>query len=492
MARNETSTTYQWPAGSGLIDHIEIVRSKNGAVAYLHANEDPALHGQRLEVRRKIRAYGWGTLSDYRNNRFVLRVSGIRSNGALITALTEAGYIKGNPTITSHAAEKEKPKGFLDSLRGNSLRYSGIIATIGNALSTASGFARGKEIGQIGQGVAFAVADLPLAFAGGRDDRRQLSDLLRHLKTHYDQNGIPIPDTASILVETSDKGKGFGELLGDYMHRYANQIKCFMEVVAAGFTIYAGKKQGSPDKIKAASIFGPGFLASLLIPEKKIDDEKYAQAGLLGRAWMKIQSNPLTIGGLLGYSNTYFTYKSAISERRRFLRPDKYPTLPNPKTGELVLPTKHYPWDFTIPSVMIGANGLYAISKKAAGGDIRTTAMEQDVYSISAQIINKLPDNKQADAIESTARFLGTRTEIRGNYSEILQELKKTVAIQRQNPWFEPPSTVPQIGQTKTATSDVTPEVAAAETPRAQVSDVTHEHKALAPIPEQKPIAVGA
>jgi len=224
-------------------------------------------------------------------------------------------------------------------------------------------------------------------------------------------------------------------------------------VVAAFFTRHAGKAQGNKDKMMAASIFGPGFLASLLIPEKKIDEEKYANAGALGRFWMKIQSNPLSVGGLLGYSNTFFTYKGAFDERRRFLYPDRYPTLPNPITGKLTLPTKHYTWDFAIPSVMIGANGTYAISKKTVGGDIRNEAMEGDVYNVASQILNKLPEAKREAAFESTVTFLAERPEVCGNKNEVREKLAATMTKQRENPWFEhvaltlpaPVATPPQL-----------------------------------------------
>lgn len=435
----ETTTSYTWPEGS-VITRIDVRMQKNGfAVAYLYADDREEQRETRTNIRAAIRLKGWGTLSDSRDGQFVLRVAGMRSGEELITTLREQGFIKGEPLQVNIAGEeKEEPKGIWNAVASRTLRWSGILATLGNAMSIASGFARGKELGQIGMGASFAIADLPLAIVDEKDNSRQLNLLLKKLTQEYERNGIEIPKNASIYVETSNKGKTAGEHFKDFLHQYANQIKCGFEVVAAAFSIRAGIKQGSPDKIKAAAIFGPGFLASLLIPEKKIDGEKYAQASLISKLWMKIQSNPLSVGGLLGYSNTYFTYKSGFNERRRLYNPEQYPTLPNPKTGELVAPSANYRWDIAIPTIMIGANGLYAMSKKTVGGNIDSDAMVQDAYRIASQIINKQPDGALREkAVEVTAKFFGQRMEIKEHYPDARARLVKELDSQRQNPWFE-------------------------------------------------------
>lgn len=425
MAAKQNALTYRWGDGN-VISRIDVREETGGrAVAYIYADQKEEARPQRHEIRAAIRLKGWGTLSDHREGNFALRVSGLKDGAELVDMLTSQGFVHGAPETTRTAIEAPKARNLNEYIHNHSLTISGSIATVGNLMSIASGFHRGKEIGQIGQGASFALADLPLALAGERDDSRQLNNLLRGLKKHYENIGLEIPKNASILAETSDSGKGIGELTKDYLHRYANQIKCSLEVVAAGFTMYAGRKQESSFKKFAPLIWGPGFAASLLIPEKKIDEEKYAAAGGVERAWMKVQSNPLSIGGLLGYSNTVASYGSAIQERKKSLAPG----------GD----GKHlYRWDFAIPTVMISANGTYAISKKTVGGDIKNDGMVSDVYSVAAQILNKQPEGQVREAaIESTAKFLGERTEIKDNQQQIIVRLKEEMAIQRQNPWFE-------------------------------------------------------
>ncbi len=448
--KRDTNTHYEWPSGSA-VTQVDVRTQKNGqSVAYLYANPD-APKEKLAEIRASLRLKGWGTLSDSRDGHYVLRVAGIRNNDELIATLRgQQGTPKNEHVLQNKDEAKAESKGIVNAVKSRTLRWSGILATVGNAMSIGEGVLRGFEshnrdpiknpnkfeAGQFGMGLAFAVADLPLALVDEHDSSRQLNLLLKKLSKEYDRNGIEIPKNASIYVEISNKGKTFGQLGQDYLHAYANQIKCGLEVVAAGFSIKAGLKQGNADKIKAAAIFGPGFLASLIIPEKKIDDEKYAKAGIVERAWMKIQSNPLSVGGLLGYSNTYFTYKSAINERKRFH--NEAPQTYNKKDGTIIPASKYYPIDFTIPTVMIGANGLYAASKKTVGGSIDSAAVEQDAYRIAAQIINKQPDGELREkAVETTARFFAKRMEINGNYQEIRERLSKELDSQRQNPWFE-------------------------------------------------------
>lgn len=430
MSTKETITTYRWPAGS-VIERIELRTLDDGrSVAYLYANNDPALKQQRFNIRAAIRLKGWGTLSDHRDQEFGLRVAGLHGGDELITMLAREGFTTGTAVVTTQVSNEEKPQGLWAGIRANSLRYSGIIATIGNSMSLASGIHRGMvakkvDVGQIGQGLFFGLADLPLAIAGERDDTRQLGDFLRQLKSHYEKEGVEIPRTASIYVETSDAAKGWGERTQDFLHRYANQIKCSFEGLAAVSTIKAGFEQNSTAKKLVPLIWGPGFIASLLIPEKKIDPEKYEQAGYWGRLWMKIQSNPLSVGGIAGWSNNIGSYVSSFNERKKYIA--------NGSVGP-----KLYQWDAAIPTVMVSANGLYAISKKTVGGDIKSDAMVSDAYTIAAQIINKQPEELREKVIESTARFFGERTEIPEHHAAAVARLHKEADIQRQNPWFEP------------------------------------------------------
>ncbi|MES2984920.1 MAG: hypothetical protein V4735_07030 [Pseudomonadota bacterium] len=438
--KQDSTTTYRWGAGSA-IAQVDVRAQHNGhAVAYVYA--DPKVAPETLQtIRAAIRLKGWGTLSDHRNDRFGLRVSGLKDGHELIELLSHQDGI-GKPTQEATTADAvEKPKTFIENVKAHSLRGAGIFYSMGNVVYLMSGVLRSREQGkidhgQIGSSLIWGAGDALVAAIGGRDDSRQLTSLLTKLRNHYDNEGIEIPQNSAIHVETSTKGKTLGNRTYDFLHEYLNPIKCGTEVAAAFGYFNAGKNQGNVWKQRTAVTFGLGFGASLLIKEKKIDADKYEQAGPLGKLWMKIQSNPLSVGGISGYSNTILTTVGALDEGRRFRDPAKYPTLANAQ-GKIIAPSKYYKLDFAAPAVMFFGNSLYAISKKNTGGDIKAQAMVSDVYSVAAQIINKQPEATREASMESTARFLGERPEIKDTHQEIIARLKAEIAIQRQNPWFE-------------------------------------------------------
>jgi len=154
MKANEI-TTYRWDDPKSIIRRIDVRQQSNGwAVAYLYANPDPALKDERLNIRAAIRLKGWGTLSDHRDNAFGLRVTGLREGGDLISMLEREGMVTAPTSQETHREEASNaPTTLWDKIRANSLKYSGYIATLGNAMSFASGIHRGNEWGQIGQGL---------------------------------------------------------------------------------------------------------------------------------------------------------------------------------------------------------------------------------------------------------------------------------------------------------------------------------------------------
>lgn len=460
MAKAPTTTTYTWPNDS-LVRRIDVREQSDGrAVAYLYADESETARPQRQALRTALRQKGWGTLSDYRDGAYALRISGISSKDELLNLLRDSQAITSEAKESQSNAEKSS-NGLIDTLKQNSLRASGLFYTAGNFIYLTSGILRQKEeaartgnsggqSGQIGSALMWGSGDLLIAAMGGNDEARQYQSLLGKLHAHYQKEGFEVPKNASLHVETAPKtlGSKAYNLVADHL----NQIKCATEAVASIFYFKAGQQQGNFWKQVTAVIFGTGFTASMLIPERKIDPEKYEQASTFGKLWMKVQSQPLSVGGLSGYSNTILTSYSAFDEGRRFNNPEKYPTLPN-KNGEIIPPSKYYKLDYAAPGVMFFGNSLYAMSKKS-GGDIKTDAMVNDVYIVAAQILNKQPESLREAAIESTAKFLGERPEIKDTHAEVVTKLREQMSVQRESPWFEKtplPAYTPQPKKPKIA-----------------------------------------
>jgi len=417
----ETTTSYRWGDGN-VITRIDVRRQDNGrAVAYIYADESEEARAQRLDIRAAIRLKGWGTLSDHRNGNFTLRVSGLKSGKELVDTLTKQGFVTSAPSVTNQEVEGARSKSAWEFIKNNSLRVSGLIYMLGNGLYYASGVV-GKNESRRHMAASFAVGDAMLGVFGGRDDARQFKSLLSKLKSHMDSNGIEIPKNAAINVETSSNDRSFGTRVVDFLHTNINPIKIGAEVLGGFFAIREGlnlKKSGKGEKDWPMLIGGivvmVGWAAALLIKEKKPDEEKLKDASSTDKAAAYIEEKPLRLAGWAGLAFNILNFGSAWKIR-------------DSTEGKLKLGGV---------ASMVSANGLYSISNKTTGGDIKAGEMVSDVYMVAAQILNKQPENVREAAVASTANFLGERPEIKDTHQQIIVRLKEEMALQRQNPWFE-------------------------------------------------------
>jgi hypothetical protein len=472
MAAKTNTTVYNWPEGS-LIRQIEVRQQSNGrAVAYIEADNAESARESRQNIRAALRLKGWGTLSDHRDGKFQLRVSGLRSGDELLSMLRAEGAITGEPAVSSVAEKAEKPKGLWEYIKAHSLRISAIGYMLGNVMYFMSGRAA-ENVDDQRMAASFAVGDGLLGVFGGKDDSRQFRSLLTKLQQHMDSNGIEIPKNASILVETSRTGQGFANRLYDFMHEYINPIKIAAETIGGFFAFHSGlgnkTRERNPFRILGGIVVMAGWFAALVIPEKKPDHEQLEKAGPIDRAIAYIQEKPLRLAGWAGLTFNALTFSGAWKNRA----------------------TAAGKWDLGAVGAMVSSNALYSISNKTVGGDIKTHEMVSDVYSVAAQILNKQPDDVREDAITSTAKFLGERPEIKDNHQEIVIRLRKEMDIQRQNPWFEkvglPPRHPKILAQTNvansisapTTTATTSPASTASTTPATTISGNTLAHEAM-------------
>ena len=419
MATKETTTTYRWPEGS-TITRIDVRTQSNGrAVAYLYADEGEAAHQQRFDIRSAIRLKGWGTLSDYRNGQFGLRVSGLKDGKELVDMLKQQGFVAAPVSIDAQTADNHQSKNIGGFIKDNSLRLSAAIYTVGNAFYYASGVAaKNKERRRMA--LSFGAGDAALGLFGGSNDSQQFKSLLTGLKSHMEDHGIEIPKNASIHVETSHQDQGLLGTASELLHRHINSIKILAEVLGGFFILRSGLKGDGVKKnsleITSGIVVMTGWAGALLVKEKKPDPEKLQQAGAVEKLGAYIQEKPLRLAGYAGLTFNALNAKNSWNNR-------------HDNGGKFGL---------AAVGSMVSANTLYSISNKSPGGDIRTDAMISDVYSVAAQILNKQPEGTVRDAaIESTAKFLGERTEIKDNHQQIIARLKEEMTIQRKNPWFE-------------------------------------------------------
>ena len=442
MASKPTVTSYHWQAGP-LIRDVEFHAGADArAIAYLGAAEgtDPAA----LQIlRHTLEQKGWATSADQRGGKPVLRLSGLAKSTDLLAALTEQQATTGAPEIT--AAEQPKPKNTLDAIKQNTLRSSGIFYSVGNALMIISGVLRTRakdtfQFGQLGSGLAFAAGDVALTIFGGKDDAREFNTLLTKLKAHLHENNIAIPQDAALNAETAAQHHGFVESINDFMHKNINTLKISAEILGGALYAKGGIEDGILEKQIAGGVIVSGWLAALLIKEKKSDPEKLANASWAEKTWAHIQEKPLMLAGGAGLIHNGISALGAYNERKRFLNPD----LPNPKGRAN---THFYKWDLAVISAMLLGNSLYAMSQKTAGSGMKSDGIVDDVYGLAAQVLaNQSPEAQEA-AIADTAKFLADRPETKDTEKQIVAKLHAKLDAQRSNPWFEQAAPKPVLGK---------------------------------------------
>lgn len=449
MAKAETVTSYRWNEATSVVQRVDVRSQSNGmAVAYVYANPAPELQQERFNIRAAIRLKGWGTLSDHRDGEFALRVSGLKQGQELIDLLERQGAVTRAPQVSTSTPQTDQPKGLWNDLKANSLRVSAIIYTLGNALYWISGQkATPINENRKNMALAFGVGDTALGLFGGRDDARQYKALLSKMKTNMEREGIEIPATASIHVETHPFDHGFFGGVYEILHTHINSIKMAAEI-AGGFFAFRSGWKGENGKRNMLEVVGgtivmAGWTGALLTPEKKRNPEKLKHASLTEKVIAWVQERPTRLAGLAGYCFNLVGGLNFIGRRN---------------TAEGL-------WGMGAIGSMVGANSFYAISHKSPGGDIKTQEMVSDVYSVAAQIINKQPIELRERAIESTATFLGERPEVPGTHTEVVERLRKELNIQRQNPWHEPLGLAPYTPAPKPnkifRSADAIPSVAA-------------------------------
>jgi hypothetical protein len=413
--------TLEWDESS-LISKVELrEQGKGQMVAYVHAAQhDQEDYPKLFALREAFKGKGWATSSDNHHGKAVLRVTGIANEQQLTDLLKSTSAVQGPARVSYADVAGQSSKGAVDFVKSNSSRLSGLFYLVGDALMIARGFVvEHKNLAQMGTGISFAVGDIAFLAFGGKDDKRQFKSLLTKLKGHLEKEGVEIPQGTALTAETLAKSGGVLEKTYDFLHEHINPIKISTEILGGYLYQKGGKdpKDFNADKITAGRVIMAGWLAALLIPEKKRDPDKWEQANPLEKAAMFIQEKPLRLAGAAGLIHNGFTIKGALKHRNEGV--------------------PHYQWDLAAVSSMLVANSLYAICSKSTGGNIKADALVNDVYGIAAQILNRQPEAVREAAINSTVEFLGERPEIKDTKPQIAQRLRDEIEMQSQNPWFK-------------------------------------------------------
>ncbi|HEU5047005.1 MAG TPA: hypothetical protein VFT64_04095 [Rickettsiales bacterium] len=430
MAQQGNITSYKW-AESGDIAQVDIRKDHGGVTAYIYANENA---GNLHQLRQIFRGQGWSLSPDTRQDKPVLRLAGLQNEDDLLNLLQRGGYAQGQPAMSSNAPPETERSFSAASIKHDSMRLSGVLYLIGDVLFMMSGVKRGNDLSQMGTGIAFGAGDAAFMALGGHSDRRQFDGMLKKLRKHLDRHGVEVPAESALNAETMARPGGFLERINEFAHEHINTFKILAEVVGGAFYFNAGRKQQNPRKQAAGAVIVTGWLASLLVREKKFSEEEQQDAGVLKKISMKIQSQPLLLAGGAGLIHNALSTVGAFEERNKYHK-------------GLEGGTPNYKWDLAGISAMVLANSLFSISKKTGRSNAQDDALINDVYGMAAQVLSHQPEKVREAVLQDTAEFLGHRPEIKETKTQIIERLHHEIeTLNSKNPWFDKAAEQQQMG----------------------------------------------
>ena len=259
-----TIQTYFWPEGSETIAQINTRSDKDSCVAYLYPAPGA---GNLYTLREQFKKQGWTVLSETLEGEPAIRVSRLKKPNDLIDFLQQNGIVQGQPQIRNSDVHEKT----------GSRDWSAAAYMAGNMAMFVSGLQRHNDLAQMATGTAFTVGDMVLLAFGKKDDHRTVNSLLGQLAKNLQENNIAIPQGAAINAELMAKPGGFLENIRDFLHDHANTIKIFAEIAGGAWMIRAGRNQQNTRKQWSGMVIMTGWLASLLIKEKRFDPIAYQQ-----------------------------------------------------------------------------------------------------------------------------------------------------------------------------------------------------------------------
>ncbi|MEI7488809.1 MAG: hypothetical protein WCJ72_15655 [Chryseobacterium sp.] len=404
--KHHITTIYKWE-NSG-ISQMESV----GSMVYLQPSENA---GDLSKVRAELQS-DFSVSPTIRNGKPALRVSGVKNPSEIIEKLGDS--VNGNPQIEEIKPQEEK-KNFGDMIKANSLQAAAAFAFLGDILYIAEGFIRGNNALK-GVGATFAVGDAIVSAFGHPSPDKAERSLIRKIGAEMEKQGIVIPEGSAIKAEMLGKKDGFIEKVCNFMQENVMMFKAASKVIGGSLMIASDKSGSNDTKIAGMMLIG-GFVSSALIQEKRIDPEKFEQANIFEKGFMKVQASPLILGGGAGVGNNLVRGAAVIK---------KVTSGHLSEIDKQALPVK-----IGTTAALLTANSLYAMSKTSGGGG-KDNQIISDIYAMSAQALAAQPEEIRQEAIKQVAKNLGTIPGLTGDKTKIESEINNQIESLTHNPFY--------------------------------------------------------
>ncbi len=443
-----------------------------------------------------LRAHGYTRqYVDYKDGQHMLVVERLPKAQAqeLVETLKQEGWLseKTNRTIDQHNAPS-----FKDSLRRDSLKWSGRFAFLGSAAVAAAGLAQ-KDQSRVNTGLTLMAADSVVALYGNGKGHINFDRMFHDMHKHFAQNGVDLPDIAT----PEARKNAIGQLQG-FIKSHAIDLNYGLGMLSGIGHIKSGiadfqRSSAGISRITKGVLGAGGSAAVIFIPEDK-ERKKHLKSldhylhhpSEIGQGIKDLfLSSPIKFKGIIStiYSALYFTdtleerskiklwasqqggeyhgknmatlktelaaavesdalkamEKGAI-EQASHLRQGIEELERRENIAKTFWGGKVSPYLSALTGLSyIAASLLSAASSKSRDKSFETADEYEKMYAMAAQTILGAPAASREDMLQQVAHYLAMNKDVKdGDISapQIIEEVKQRINTLSDSPWLAAPS----------------------------------------------------
>lgn len=471
---------YSWTHPASTIREVEFkpVGKRTEALIYAPAGTEDGAFSAITEALRQAGLPA--VIPDTAGDRQVLRVENA-DKAAVLHVLEYSGMVKGAPSVEQTEADHKPHEGFASQFKIGSVRSAGYAYLLGDALMILAGLVRMKGlegearkggVSELATGAMWFAPNVALVAFGKKNPEMQTEALMRRVKEHLDRQGVEIPSEDKFTLEHLSRKDGPLSRIVEFFYEHPTEINNAMEAAGGALMVKGGyeqklglpeKSQPNPFKMAAGAIMGSGMAASVVLKEEK-DQEKQKEMGPVARFFSK----PLRVAGTGAFINNILNIIGAGvwegPKVKKFLGEDYQPE--KERLEGIMNATEGTNWQAkaeasrnlealetqkiiagnygtaaklnlgTAASFML-ANGLYALSSKDTGADIKAMGGLDQVYAVTAHVIAAQPKEHQMELVNRMAGFLASQSDVKDSAADIARLLEGKVRGLSHSPWTQ-------------------------------------------------------
>lgn len=465
-------TQYTWGQDSA-IARIDVRKLESGNLeAYIHA-PGTARAGELADIPQHLASKGYSAVPDNINGQDMLRVSGFRKAEDLIGALGEGSYVGGQSQEQVVGEKEHKP--FVDQVRKQTVKLSGVFGIIGHAALGTVGVLEG-DMKRVATSAFYTTSTLiPTMYGAGKDGGT--SKVIGDMKDYLRKQGVEIPKGDNLTPEELAKKGGVIDTLHGYIKKHPIEISNAIGLMGNVMLTYSGLKGGQkvePMRTAAGLASMLGALTTILVQEKSKDSvgqydwpgiedapgiaapdmtpEQVAQhqenRSVFGKVADFVQERPMRTAGLLNVGGNLAMLADArkmhknagnsmkdLDARIAAATGDEKDALMAGYDKQKLKAAATGPLAYTTAATYLIATTFTGLSSKTKVSDYNEQEALGKLCAMSANLIMEQPAELRDDVIHKSAIYLSKQPDITQSQQEIVSLINEKIHALAHSPW---------------------------------------------------------